>query len=124
MARQLLPSGEHPCLARRQAPLSVQRARLADSTCCCPLLHQQVDQAAGGLHTTTRLDMQGAEVCAHLHRDADATIDGVGRLRQDGQVGGAAAAADGAAAAVEQRQLDVILLRQAEHRHSDVHNYS
>lgn len=41
---------------------------------------------------------------ACLHRDADGAADGAGRLRQYGQVGGAAATAHGATATVEQGQ--------------------
>ena len=48
---------------------------------------------------------------ARLNGDAQAAVDGAGRLAEHGQVGGPAAAADRAAAPMEQRQLDVVLLR-------------
>ncbi|MCY1229342.1 hypothetical protein D9M72_417060 [compost metagenome] len=47
-----------------------------------------------------------------LFGEADLAVHGARRLRQDGIVGRAATAADGAAAAVEQAQLDLALLEQ------------
>ncbi len=50
--------------------------------------------------------MQVGKSC--LDGDTQGALDGAGRLGEDGQVGGAATAPDGAAAAVEQRQLHVV----------------
>ncbi len=51
---------------------------------------------------------QRTDTC--LFGDAQGALHGAGRLRLDRQVRGAAAAADGPAAAVEQRQLYLELL--------------
>lgn len=45
-----------------------------------------------------------------LDGDAEGSVDGVGGLGEDGEVGGAAAATDGAAAAVEHGETDAVLL--------------
>ena len=49
--------------------------------------------------------------------DADAGLHGAGRLRQDGVVARAAAAADRPAAAVEQPQADLAALEDVDQRH-------
>ena len=55
--------------------------------------------------------MQNPKRATCLDGHAQAALDGAGRLRQDGQVRGPAAAAHGAAAAVEQRQPHAMPLR-------------
>ena len=53
-------------------------------------------------------DGSHVNVRACLDGDAEGALDGAGRLGQDGKVSGAAAPADSAATAMEQRQLDVV----------------